>query len=142
VPLDIIPVYLKEGAIVPVQLNRSLRFGESMTNNKVGALIVTLPATGEKKMNTINSQNAEATVMVKSSADAVHISLDNYSEMFCLLVYGERNIAGVKVNGEVLPELKVDKMESLPPGWYPDKETNRLVIRLPHGKARKIEIKL
>ncbi len=33
-PLDTIPVYLKPGAVVPVQLNRELQFGKSMTSSR------------------------------------------------------------------------------------------------------------
>ena len=40
-PLDTIPVYLKPGAVVPVELNEELQFGESMTSSRVHAMVVT-----------------------------------------------------------------------------------------------------
>lgn len=38
-----IPVYLREGAIMPVHLNKSLQWGESMTDSRVPALVATIP---------------------------------------------------------------------------------------------------
>ncbi|GHU89887.1 hypothetical protein FACS1894155_07520 [Bacteroidia bacterium] len=138
-PLDTIPVYLKEGAIVPVRLNSRLRFGESMTNDKVDALIITLSG-GKKGISIINSQNTTATVEVKSQDDVVRISLDNYPEILYLMVYG-RDITGVSVGGEILPELKGNGLESLPPGWFPDTQMKRFIIRLPVGKSKTVELR-
>src|SRR5208283_222054 len=42
-PLDTIPVYLKPGAFVPVQLNGELQFGKSMSKSRFDALVVTPP---------------------------------------------------------------------------------------------------
>jgi alpha-glucosidase (family GH31 glycosyl hydrolase) len=115
-PLDTIPVYLKEGVIIPVQLNQNLRFGESMTNSRVNALIVNLFA-DEKEINIVDEP-----------------------EILYLLVYG-RELTGVTVDGEVLPELKETGLKSLPPGWFRDAETKRVVIRLPRGLSKKVELK-
>jgi hypothetical protein len=107
---------LKEGAIVPVQLNQNLRFGESMTDSRVNALVINLHA-GEKEM-----------------------MLDRYPEILYILVYG-RDITGISVDGEVLPELEKKGLESLPPGWFRDTEMKRIVIRMPQGLSEKVELK-
>jgi len=110
--LDTIPVYMKDGAVIPVQLSGNLRFGESMTNNKVDALIV-------------NNHTS--------------VSLENRPEILYLLVYG-KEITGVSVDGNVLPELKGNKLESLPPGWFRDTEMKRTIIRLPYGLTKNVEL--
>jgi alpha-glucosidase (family GH31 glycosyl hydrolase) len=138
-PSDTIPVYLKEGAVVPVQLSRNLCWGESMTDNSVHALIL-VPFAGEKEMDMANEQNTKATVKVKFRPDAAHISLDNYPEILYLIVY-DRDVTGVTVDGEVLPELDGNDLKSLPPGWFRDVKMKRIVIRLPRGLSKKVELK-
>ncbi len=43
VPLDQIPVFLRSGVVVPVQLDKDLHLGESMTGGRTNALLVTAP---------------------------------------------------------------------------------------------------
>jgi alpha-glucosidase (family GH31 glycosyl hydrolase) len=74
-PLDKIPVYLREGAIIPVDLSTNLRLGESMTPGRVHALVIS------------------------PSAKSFHIENGDASY---LLIYGA-SMATVKVDGSVLP---------------------------------------
>jgi alpha-glucosidase (family GH31 glycosyl hydrolase) len=59
VPSDVIPVYLRAGAVVPVELNPSLRFGESMTHGRVNAMIAT-PPSGQGKFQVTFKNSPEA----------------------------------------------------------------------------------
>ncbi len=87
-PLDTIPVYLKPGAVVPVQLNGELQFGQSMTNGRVSALVVT-PPNGDKKTYFGHYARGEtAKVAVQSKAGGFGWTLENLPEMGYLLVYG------------------------------------------------------
>lgn len=138
VPLDVIPIYLKVGAIIPVSLNNQLQLGESMTNNKVSALIITPPSVNtSKKLQNIHGTKAEVELQVGKNGFATF--LENYPEKLYLIVY-TLHLSGVKVNGEKLPLLKGDQLMNLPPGWFMDSVNKRVIIRLPNGVKRKVEV--
>ena len=143
VPLDEIPVYLKRGAVVPVQLSRELRFGESMTNGRVNALVVT-PPNGNETVSLLNAKGEVAKVMTQSKAERFDWILENLIETNYLLVYGTTTASMVKVDGKILPKLTAADFNAMPAGWEPDPAGNRLVIRLPLAQAptatRKIEV--
>jgi alpha-glucosidase (family GH31 glycosyl hydrolase) len=143
VPLDEIPVYLKPGATVPVQLSRELRFGENMTSSRVSALVVTLP-NQNATASLLNAQGEAAKVMVQSKANGFGWILENLPETSYLLVYGTATASTVKVDGKVLPKLTPAEFNSMPTGWEADPAVNRLVIRLPLAQAptptREIEV--
>ena len=134
-PLDTIPVYLRPGAVVPVQLNRELQFGGSMTSNRVSALVVT-PPNGNETVSPLNAQGQAAKVTVRSTAHGFSWKLENLPETGYLLVYGTTTAATVKVNGKVLPKLTAAGFDLMPAGWEADLAGNRLVIRLPSAQAR------
>jgi alpha-glucosidase (family GH31 glycosyl hydrolase) len=134
-PLDTIPVYLKPGAVVPVQLNRELRFGESMTPGRVSALIVT-PSSEDKTVTLVTAPGEVAEVTVQSKPGGASWELDNLPETGYFLVYGTTAASAVRVNGEVLPKVTSAGFGSMPIGWKADTAGNRLVIRL---QTRKVE---
>ena len=137
-PLETIPVYLREGAVIPLRLNQNLRFGESMTNNMVQALMISLPEK-EQEIEWVCGQNAQASVKIIRKVDSFDISLQNMPEILYLIVY-DQNINEVKIDGKPLPQLKEKELETLPPGWFHDMEVKRTVIRLPHGLSKNVEI--
>lgn len=134
-PLDTIPVYLKPGAVVPVQLNGELQFGRSMTSGRVNALIVTSPNENEKT-SLLNARGELAKVAVQSKAGGFRWVLENLPEMSYLLVYGTTSASSVTVDGKVLPRVTTANLESMPISWATDSAGNRLVIHLP---SRQIE---
>lgn len=140
VPLQTIPVYLKEGAVVPVRLNENLRFGESMTDNHVHALITT-PPKSQGKITLLNERSEQASVIFQSiTDDSYTITFDNLPEMLYLIVYDTR-IKEVEVDGNtLLPLLKAEERQSLPPGWYADLAMKRIVIRLPKNIRNQVTI--
>ncbi len=134
-PLDTIPVYLRPGAFVPVQLNRELQFGKSMTSGRFDALVVT-PPTENRKANLLNTRGEVAKVAVQSKAGGCNWTLENLPEMSYVLIYGITATTNVKVDGGFLPKLPGADLESMPTGWRVDSAHNRLVIRLP---SRQVE---
>lgn len=134
-PLDTIPVYLRPGAVVPVQLNPGMQFGQSMTRGRVSALVVT-PLRGNETVSLRNAQGEAARVDVQSTARRSRWTLQNLPEMSHLLVYGTTTAATVKVDGRVLPKLTGTGSDVTSAGWEPDAARNRLVIRLPPGQDR------
>ncbi len=134
-PLDTIPVYLKPGAVMPVELSEELQFGQSMTDGRVGALIVT-PPNGDKTVTLVITPGETAKVTVQSKTGGFAWTLENLPEMGYLLVYGATNASTVRVNGEDLPKVTTAGFGSMPIGWEADLAGNRLVI---HLQARQVE---
>ncbi|MDR0698465.1 MAG: hypothetical protein LBG28_04485 [Tannerella sp.] len=131
-----IPVYLRQGAMIPVRLNRRLQFGESMTGDCIHALIL-IPADGEE----IRYGNQKAIAKVIAKNGGFEVLLDDCPEIRYLLIYAS-HVAEVRAGGDLLPSLKDHERESPPPGWYFDKKMNRTVIRMPDGISRRVEIKI
>ncbi len=134
-PLDTIPVYLKPGAVVPVQLNEELQLGQSMTNGRVGALIVT-PPNGDKTVTLVITPGETAKVTVQSKTGGFAWTLENLPETGYLLVYGATAASAVRANGEDLPKVTTTGFGSMTVGWEADLAGNRLVIRL---QTRQVE---
>ncbi len=137
-PLDTIPVYLKSGAVMPVQLNRELRFGASMTGGRVSALVVTPPNANETR-SLLNEWGETARVTVQSVPGGSVWTLKKLPETSYLLVYGTTTASAVKVDGKVLPKLTTTEFGSMPMGWEADPADNRLVIRLPSRQVEQSE---
>jgi alpha-glucosidase (family GH31 glycosyl hydrolase) len=143
-PLDFIPVYLRPGAVVPVQLNRELQFGGSMKESRVDALVVTRPA-GDAELSILNARGEAGRVTGRSHAGGFGWTIENFSEMSYLLVYGTASASTVRVNGETVPKVALEP-DSMGAGWGIDLAGNRLVIRLPSSQVenseRKIEVEV
>jgi alpha-glucosidase (family GH31 glycosyl hydrolase) len=138
-PLDTIPVYLRPGAVVPVQLSRELQFGRSMTNSRVDVLIVT-PPDGHEKVSILNARGENAKVAVQSTDDGFGWTLENLPEMDYLMVYGTTSSSAVRVDGNVLPNVTTANSDSMPIGWTTDLVGNRLLIRLPSRQVEDSEL--
>ncbi len=134
-PLDTIPVYLRPGAVVPVQLSHELQFGRSMTNSRVDAVVVT-PAKESKRVSMLNARGENATVTVQSEAGGMSWALESLPEMSYLLIYGATSASSVKIDGGVAPKMTTASLDTTPRGWASDPAGNRLVIRLP---SRQVE---
>ena len=144
VPLDEIAVYLRPGAVVPVQLNKELQFGKSMTSNRVNALVAT-PANQDGTVSRLNAQGQVAKVTVQSKAHGVGWTLENLSEVGYLLIYGTIVAATVRVDGKILSKSTATRFDSTLTGWQADPTGNRLIIRLPStqrasGSTIKVEV--
>jgi alpha-glucosidase (family GH31 glycosyl hydrolase) len=137
-PLDTIPVYLKPGAVVPVQLNRALHFGESMTNDRIHALVIT-PPNGNETVSLLNAQGEAAKVSMQSKPGGFAWTLDNLPEMSYVLVYGTMTASTVRMNGKVLPKQTSAEFASTSTGWQADLAGNRLLVHLPSHQLEQSE---
>ncbi|MGA2207624.1 MAG: hypothetical protein ABSG10_12925, partial [Terracidiphilus sp.] len=109
--------------------------GQSMTNGRVGALVVT-PPSGDKTVTLVITPGETAKVTVQSKPGGVGWTLENLPETGYLLVYGVTAASAVRVNGEDLPKVTTTGFGSMPVGWQADLAGNRLVIRF---ETRQIE---
>lgn len=126
-PLDLIPVYLRPGAAVAVQLSPKLQFGDSMTGGRLNALVVTL-SDESQTASFRNGQGDVATVRMLVDGDRRGWTLEKLPETSHLLVYGAVTAADVSVDGQSLARRK---LEQPGPGWAVDQAFNRLIISLP-----------
>lgn len=142
-PLDMIPVYLRQGAIVPVELSKDLQFGQSMTSGRVGALVTTPPKENEDIV-LFNEHGDAARVIVQATTNGSSWELRDLPEFTYVLVYGTTSATSVKVDGEELPKVTASGFDGMPAGWQADAAGNRLVIHMPSTQSkmpiRKIEV--
>ncbi len=134
-PLDTIPVYLRPGAVVPVQLNRELRFGASMTGGRISALLVTPPG-GKETVSLLNAEGKSGKVTVRSRSHGGSWLLENFPETSYLLIYGASSPRKVRVGGKAVPQVTQVAFSAMPAGWQADRSGNRLVIRLMSADAQ------
>jgi alpha-glucosidase (family GH31 glycosyl hydrolase) len=112
-PIDRIPLYIRVGAKIPVHLNSNLKWGESMTNNRVMVMVVTKPETGK-----------------------FIVEVDNPGISY-MLIFGV-DVSSIVVNNREVPLLSDEDTKACPPGWFVD--GTRVIVRLPAGKNRIVEI--
>ncbi|MGH9621657.1 MAG: hypothetical protein ACRD45_18375, partial [Bryobacteraceae bacterium] len=123
VPLDTIPVYLRPGSAVSVELNQDLQVGKSMSNSRTHALVVTPPDR--------NGKMAHRNVTVESTTHGLRCTLENLPETSYLLVYGAIGARAVRADGNILPKRSESQLDLASPGWRSDQAGSRLIIRLP-----------
>lgn len=124
---------------MPVQLSPALQFGDSMSNDRVGALIVT-PRSGRATVSLLNAQGRAAKVTMDSKGDSLEWVLQDLPEVSYLLVYCPENGSAVKVNGKDWPRLAATAFSSMSDGWQADLAGNRLMIRLPSRQVEQSEL--
>ncbi len=118
-PLDEIPVFLREGALVPVEMAPSLKWGDSMTAGRVAALVVTPPQRVERR----EWQSGEATLEATSApmAGGFSVTLPKNGPRV-LLIYGA-NVASATFVG------RDGRLDVLPLPLQ--REGGRIVVRVP-----------
>jgi alpha-glucosidase (family GH31 glycosyl hydrolase) len=134
VSIDDIPVYLRSGALVPVELAPDFTLGESMSNGQVTALIVTQPDQ-EKSSHDWKLPGHSDAAHLSSVADgnSFVVTAENWYQLEYVIVSGLRSeLKSVTVDGEALPRLNAQGAQSLPPGWE-KLGANQFLVRLPMG---------
>jgi alpha-glucosidase (family GH31 glycosyl hydrolase) len=127
--LESIPVYLREGAMLPVKLNVNLELGASMTAGHVNALIVTPPG---KDQETQASANKSTRAGMRPISNGLIMNIKQSSGVSVLIVY-DAPLAMVKVDDVMLPKSTSQIINS--PGWLVDASRNRAIVRLPAVRA-------
>jgi alpha-glucosidase (family GH31 glycosyl hydrolase) len=138
VPPDRIPVYLRAGAVVPVELSAALEFGGSMTGGRVKVLVVTPPKT-EEASSVRNEKGGSTEVALKLVTGGFDMALKNAPDTGYVLIYGT-GAREVRMNGEVLSKMEDGGAVSVAGGWFDDSRINRVVVRLPAGTDKQMEV--
>lgn len=131
-PLDEIPVFLRAGAMIPIEVAPDLTLGESMSSGKVAALIVTPPGS-ERMLRRWTLPNDTRCIQLTSvkAEQGFDISVSNWHELQFIVLLGIRGeVKNVTVDGQILPQLSATDVASYPPGWQRIGK-DRLIVRLP-----------
>jgi alpha-glucosidase (family GH31 glycosyl hydrolase) len=136
-PLDTIPVYLRSGAVVPVDLSPELKFGQSMSAARVRALVVTMPK-GNQSAPLVNLSGQKVEVTVRSQSHSCSWKVQNFPELDYLLVYGVSHAAKVKMGDHQLPQLAAVDYQTMQAGWQADTAGNRLIIRVAKSQPQNL----
>lgn len=135
-PIDRIPVYLKSGAIMPIDVADSFQLQDSMAEGSFSGLVVTPP----EKTTTFEAwdDTAENSIVYKNSlknSTTFTITASKETDIASVLAYGVSADA-VSVDGIYLPEI--DTLDGSI-GFYND-NSGKTVIVLPEGTWKKIDI--
>ncbi len=132
VSLDQIPVFVRAGALIPIQVAPDLQLGESMSSGRVPAVIVTPPISKATVRNWRLPGSAKMAHLESRPDDkGFTVTIKDWHELQYLCISGLRDkFTGIAVNGEALPHLDMAQAESFPPGWI-ERGDNRLIVRLP-----------
>ena len=84
VPISRIPVYVKEGAFLPLFLNGDLHLGESMTYEKEKVMLISLPAEEERS----SSYQAEGDRLIQKTKEGIHILLRQARDLHYVILLG------------------------------------------------------
>lgn len=144
VPLNAIPVYLKSGAIVPVNLEPGLQLGQSLSEGRVKALIVTAPqkdeeASFEYEASPVSPEPARHTaamVLLRPGKNAFTVTFKDCAFDY-VLIYGVNNASSIRLNGERLSKAAGTSFPFKQAGWKGDTAQNRVIIQLPRNTATK-----
>lgn len=135
-PQDRIPVYLKSGAVMPIDVADTFKLQDSMAEGSFAGLMVTPP----EKTNTFEAWDDEGknSIVYKNSlkdSSTFTITASEKTDIACVLAYGV-SADSVCVDGLYLPEI--DTLDGSV-GYYKD-NSGKTVIVLPERKWKSIDI--
>lgn len=138
--MDDIPVFLRAGAIIPVQLNNELVWGASMSQQQVHAVVITPPTAQETAIAYADNGEQKATFVLHPEEHGLRLQIaETRGETRYVILYGlDITASEVLVNQEQLSHLP-DGTVPIAPGWSIDAQ-KRLIVRLPQGIAQDIQI--
>lgn len=138
-PIDRIPVYLREGAFLPLELNTNLAFGQSMTKTKAKVLLITPPDTGREEI-WYRSETEEIPYRMEKNEDGFSFECQGNDGWEYVLVKGlPERAAGIEVNGETCPEKAERGALYFEAGWV-STEDHTAVIRLLKSSGLRIRV--
>ena len=128
VPFDRIPVYLREGAFVPMEMNGNLMLGYSMTKSRKGALIVT-PPKDEISGKWYRNSFEEMHYTMKQEKGGFYLETEGAEGFDYILVKGfAGSINSVRIRDQALEPVANKDALYFTEGWVQDTD-GTLIIR-------------
>lgn len=116
--LDQYPVYIRDGAIIPMHISRDYTgIGD---RDWEGFLTLNLYPHGSRHFKVHHTDHSGETMVSVEEKDTLHISLDGIKKPHILRIFSERTPASVSLDGEV---LEADSQ------WQYHPENKRLIVR-------------
>ncbi len=134
-----IPLYIRSGAVLPVQLSKTLEFTDTMLNeDRVEALLVT-PAISKRNVCYYTDENTKVSFVTNMPKDGV--TTITTSDKCNAKVIVAKGIAASKitVDGKTLRKVKTVTSDGVP-GFAVDNVNNTTTIKLPVGNWKEISI--
>lgn len=122
-PLDLIPVYLREGAFLPLELNGSLKLGESMTTSRKKVLMLAVPQT-ERQATWRQDRTDTINYKIQPSDDGFTMFCHGTGEWTYLLLRGLTDTPHkIIINTRQYPQCAARTALYFQEGWFlkPDK---------------------
>ena len=89
VPIDKIPVYIREGSFLPLRLNESLKLGESMSRSETGMILAVVPQKDGTSEETLYERSgAETYCCVKRNEETIQIRISGRNAGPYLMIAG------------------------------------------------------
>jgi len=140
-PLNEIPVFLRDGAVVPVRLNESLEWGMSMTKSCISALVIT-PPDRKKLLYCYETSTRCSFIPLTPEKYGFEVDINGRPETIYIIVYGINKdvIDEIVINGNKLCEFEMKQCLYDQYGWY--YAGMKLIIHIPHSGMLKVNIRL
>ncbi len=139
VPLSSIPVYLRSGALIPLQLNGSLEPGQSMTVSRKNALLLTLPEEDGGDC-WYRSATDVSRYRFRHREDGFELFCDGMGEIPYLILKGlSGKPSGILLNRRPLKETHAGHSLYFEEGWYEESD-GTVIIRLFSHERIELEV--
>lgn len=129
VPLSSIPVYLRSGALIPMQLNGSLNPGESMTKSRKQALLLTSPEEDREECWYRSASDVSRYRFLLRDG-GFELRCDGVNDIQYLILRGlSGKPSGIRLNGRPLKEADAGNSLYFEEAWH-EKGDGTVLIRL------------
>lgn len=137
-PIDQIPVFMREGACVPLRLNENLRLGSSMTTSSCDALLLT-NLSGERMGTRYTERAGSYRYAISGNETRFTFRASGRWDKTYLLVRGVTDPGEVRLGGRKLPQTPNRGGLLLDEGWCL-LEDGTLAVRMHPGEGICLEI--
>lgn len=129
-PLNRIPLFVKAGSILPLELNSSLQIGGLFPEDKKNNLLLTFRVF-EGEDSELEFFADSSTIQINKSIinNGLEINIENIDQDFALIIDGL--LPGiVTANGEQIKNVHDRDFDEINEGWYFDKNNGQTLIKI------------
>ena len=128
-PLNRIPVFVKAGSIIPLELNDEMKFGGMFPFEQKNNLLLTFRVFAGESISLKLFRNDYISISKEEMDNLVTINLKNICENFGLILDGI-SCKEIFANGKILTKLNMQDFSLSEEGWRFDSATSRLYVKV------------